>query len=70
MKVHEILHGKFNNALPNLMILPAKDSFIHDLRKYLNTFRAGSSYIRIGGQTFGKRYVTDAFIIRLPGVIG
>jgi hypothetical protein len=74
-KVHEILHGKFDYSLPLLMILPVKDSFIRDLRKSLGNVRAGSVIRRgrpiwVGGQTFGKRYVTDAFIISFPGVIG
>jgi hypothetical protein len=69
IKVHEILHGKFDYSLPPLMILPTKDSFIRDLRKYLDGVRPGSSFMRLGGQTFGKRYITDAFIIRLPGTV-
>ena len=75
IKVHEILHGKFDYSLPLLMILPMKDSLIRALRKSLGNVRAGSfirrpAYIHLGGQTFGKRYVTDAFIISFPGVIG
>ena len=75
LKVHEILHGKFDYSLPLLMILPTKDSLIRDLRKSLGNVRTGSSirrpvYIHLGGQTFGKRYVTDAFVISFPGVIG
>jgi hypothetical protein len=74
-KVHEILHGKFDYSLPLLMILPTKDSFIRDLRKSLGNIKAGSlmrrgGQIHVGGQTLGKRYVTDAFIISFPGVIG
>lgn len=74
IKVHEILHRKFNYSLPLLMILPTKDSFIRDLRKSLGNVRDGcfirrGGQIYVGGQTFGKRYVTDAFIISFPGVI-
>lgn len=71
-KVHEILHGKFDYSLPLLMILPTKDSFIRDLRKSLGNVRAGSAVRRplwFGGQTLGKRYVTDAFIISFPGIV-
>ena len=32
IKVHEILHGKFDFSLPLLMILPTKDSLIRALR--------------------------------------
>ena len=76
LKVHEILHGKFEYSLPLLMILPTKDSFIRDLRKnFFSNIKPGS-FIRndrpiwFGGQTLGKRYVKDAFIISFPGVIG
>ena len=74
IRVHEILHGKFDN-LPLLMVLPTKDSLIRDLRKSLGNPRAGSSitrpvYMQLGGHTFGKRYVLDAFIISFPGLIG
>ena len=74
-KVHEILQGKFDYGLPTLMILPSKDSFIRDLRvKFFSNLKPGSSIKRgkpiwFGGQTLGKRYVTDAFIISFPGVI-
>jgi hypothetical protein len=75
LKVHEILHGKFDYSLPLLMILPTKDSLIHGLRKSLGNVKSGSFirhpvYIHLGSQTLGKRYVTDAFIISFPGVIG
>lgn len=76
VKVHTILHGKFDYPLPPLMILPTKDPFIRDLRKnFFSNIKPGS-FIRndrpiwFGGQTLGKRYVTDAFIISFPGVIG
>jgi hypothetical protein len=62
------LQGKFD-YLPLLMIFTAKDPFIRDLRRYLNKFRPGSSYMRLGGQTFGRRYVTDAFVISFPGIV-
>jgi hypothetical protein len=73
-KVHEILQGKFDYGLPLLMILPTKDSFIRDLRKSLGNVKTGSFIRRgrpiwFGGQTIGKRYVTDAFVISFPGVI-
>jgi hypothetical protein len=73
-KVHEILQGKFDYGLPTLMILPTQDSFIRDLRKSLGNVRPESFIPRgrpiwFGGQTLGKRYVTDAFIISFPGII-
>jgi hypothetical protein len=75
LKVHEILHGKFDYSLPLLMILPTKDSLVRALRKSLGNVRSGSLvrrpvYIHLGGQTLGKRYVTDAFVISFPGIIG
>lgn len=74
-KVAEILQGQFVYTLPIIMILPTKDPFIRDLRKSLGNVGAGSFIQRgrpiwFGGQTLGKRYVTDAFIISFPGVIG
>ena len=69
-KVYKLLEGRFVYSLPLLMVLPTKDAFIRDLRRYGNDIRAGSSYIRLGGQTFGNRYIEDAFIFRLPGAVG
>ena len=58
------------------MILPTKDPFIRDLgAKYFGNVRPGSFIKRgkpiwFGGQTLGNRYVTDAFILSFPGIIG
>lgn len=64
MKVHEILHGKFDQNLPLLMILPTKDPFIRDLRQIFGKTKSAQG-MRLGGQTIGNRFVSDAFIYRI-----
>jgi hypothetical protein len=63
-KVHGILHGKFDFPLPPIMILPTKDPFVRELRK---TFGKAKSVegMRLGGQTFGNRYIENAYVYRI-----
>jgi hypothetical protein len=63
-RVHEILQGKFDYGLPTLMILPTRDTFIKALR---NMFSKAASVegMRLGGQTFGDRFISDAYVYRI-----
>jgi hypothetical protein len=66
VKVHGILHGKFDYPLPPIMILPTKDPFIRELRKVFRTkIKVGrQTRVRLGGQTIGNRFIDDAFVLR------
>ncbi|HEX9198823.1 MAG TPA: hypothetical protein VF865_04650 [Acidobacteriaceae bacterium] len=63
-KVHGILHGKFDTPLPPIMILPTKDPFIRELRKIFGKARSVSG-MRLGGQTIGNRYTSDAYVYQI-----
>jgi hypothetical protein len=49
---------------PTLTIMPMNTAFIRDLRR---SFRKSKSVdgMRLGGQTFGDRYVEDAYVYRI-----
>lgn len=76
-KVYKLLQGRFVYSLPLLMVLPTKDPFIRSLkgifigkdRKFGKGIKVGG-IIRLGSQTVGNRFVSDAIVIRLPGVNG
>jgi hypothetical protein len=64
VKVHTILHGKFDNPLPPIMILPTKDPFIRELRKLFGKAKSVEG-MRLGGQTIGNRFVDAAYVYRI-----
>lgn len=51
-------------ASPPLLILRMNDPFIKDLRTYF-AHTASVEGMRLGGQSFGGRYISDAYIYRV-----
>jgi len=78
MKVHRTLHGKFDEPLPLLMILPEKDPFIRSLKSILsgktkfgnvtifakNLKAPGTGTIRLSDAKIGNRLVSEAIVFR------
>ncbi len=64
VKVHTILHGKFDFPLPPIMILPTKDPFVRALRKIFGKAKSVEG-MRLGGQTIGNRLVDSAYVYRI-----
>jgi hypothetical protein len=76
--VHSILQGKFYEALPPIMILPAKDSFIRSLKAILlgkakfgnvtilarNLKSGGTGTVRFRDAKIGNRIVSEAIVFR------
>jgi hypothetical protein len=63
-KVSEILHGRFVSALPPILVLPTKDPFIRELRRIFGKAK-GVMGMRLGGQTIGNRFISNAFVYRI-----
>ena len=63
-KVAQVLNEKSIAADPPVLILRLKDPFISALRKL---FAKASSVagMRLGGQTFGNRFISDGYIYRI-----
>ncbi len=63
-KVTEVLQNSRIFMRPPILILPMRDPFISDLRK---SFGKASSVdgMRLGGQSFGNRFVSDAYVYRI-----
>ena len=63
-QVARILRSKFPNMPPPILILPTRSSFVKALR---DRFGKASSVegMRLGGQTFGDRFVSDAYVYRI-----
>ena len=68
LKAHEevagILRGDFVPRLPVTMILPVKNPFIRELRKIFGKTKSVEG-MRLGGQTFGDRFVDSAYVYRI-----
>jgi hypothetical protein len=68
LKAHEqvaaVLRGDFVYRLPTIMILPTKDSFIRELRKIFGKTKSVTG-MRLGGQTFGSRFIDNAYVYRI-----
>lgn len=67
-QVTEVLRGDFVYRLPIIMVLPDKDLLIRGLRKTFRRVRVGG-FIHLGGQAIGNRFISDAYIINLPGIV-
>jgi hypothetical protein len=63
-QVAKALHGRFARLLPPILILPVKDPFIQDLRKMFGKAKDVSG-MRLGGQTIGNRFISDAYVYRI-----
>ena len=68
-QVTKALGGRFVYSLPLILVLPTKDPFIRELRRIFNTrIKAGNeTLVRLGSQTIGNRFVSDAYLLRTPG---
>jgi hypothetical protein len=62
--VAKILHGKFNQAAPPILILRMRDPFVQKLRQLFGK-TASVDGMRLGGQTIGNRFVLDAYVYRI-----
>jgi hypothetical protein len=63
-KVAEALHGRDVHMRPPILILPTKDPLIRELRKMFGK-AADVSGMRLGGQTIGNRFISDAYVYRV-----
>lgn len=70
-QVTKALGGRFVYSLPLILVLPTKDPFIRDLRRIFSTrIKVGpQTTVRLGGQTIGNRFISDAYVLRVPGLI-
>lgn len=63
-RVAEILQGAFTYSLPPILILRMKDPFIQSLRRLFGKAKSVQG-MRLGGQTIGSRFISDAFVYRI-----
>ncbi|NYF77866.1 hypothetical protein [Granulicella arctica] len=63
-KVTEVLRGRFVYTLPPILILPTKDAFIRELRRIFSKTKDVTGR-RLGGQTIGNRYISNAYVYRV-----
>ncbi len=63
-KVAEALHDRFAYMLPPILILPTKDPFIRELRRIFGKAKDVAG-MRLGGQTIGNRFISDAYVYRI-----
>jgi hypothetical protein len=63
-KVADVARGRFAQMLPPILILPAKDTFIKELRRIFGKAKDVTG-MRLGGQTIGNRYISDAYVYRI-----
>jgi len=63
-KVAEALRDRFVYILPPILILPTKDPFIRDLRRIFGKVKDVTG-MRLGGQTIGNRFISDAYVYRV-----
>ncbi len=62
--VARILHGKFAQAAPPILILRMSDPFIRSLRQHFGKV-ASVEGLRLGGQMIGNRFVLNAYVYRI-----
>jgi hypothetical protein len=63
-QVAKALHGRFAHMRPPILILSIKDPFIRELRKIFGK-TSDVTGMRLGGQTIGNRYISDAYVYRI-----
>jgi hypothetical protein len=63
-RVAEILQTRFSQLLPPILILPTKDPFVKELRRLFGN-AANVNGMRLGGQTIGNRFVSNAYVYRI-----
>ena len=63
-KVAETLHDHFVYMRPPILILPTKDSFVRELRRIFGKTKDVAG-MRLGGQTIGNRFISDAYVYRV-----
>lgn len=63
-QVTQALHKHFVSLRSSILVLPTKDPFIRDLRRIFGKAKDVSG-MRLGGQTIGNRYVSDAYVYRI-----
>jgi len=63
-RVAEIFRGRFVYSLPPTMILPTKDPFIRELRRLFGKAKDVTG-MRLGGQTIGGRFISNAYVYRV-----
>jgi hypothetical protein len=63
-RVAEALHGRFVSMRPPILILPTKDSFVRELRRIFGKAEDVTG-MRLGGQTIGNRFISDAYVYRV-----
>jgi len=64
-RVAEILHGEFYYSLPPILILRMRDPFIQNLRNFFGKTKSVLG-MRLGGQTIGNRFISDAYVYKIP----
>jgi hypothetical protein len=63
-RVAGILQGRLVSPLPPILILPTKDPFIKELRRIFAKTKDVTG-MRLGGQTIGNRFVSNAYVYRI-----
>jgi hypothetical protein len=63
-KVAEALHDRFVSRRPPILILPTKDPFVRELRRIFGKSKDVTG-MRLGGQTIGNRFISDAYVYRI-----
>ena len=58
------LHGHFPYDRPPILILPTKDPFIRELRRLFGKAHNVTG-MRLGGQTIGNRFISNAYVYRV-----
>jgi len=63
-KVAEKLQGKFVHSLPQILIMRMRDPFVQTLRHIFGKTKSVEG-MRLGGQTIGGRFVSDAYVYKI-----
>jgi hypothetical protein len=63
-QVAEALHGNAFQMRPPILILPTKDPFVRELRRIFGKTEDVTG-MRLGGQTIGNRFISDAYVYRI-----
>ncbi len=63
-QVAKALHGHLGYTRPSILILPTKDPFIRELRRLFGNAQDVTG-MRLGGQTIGNRFISNAYVYRV-----